>query len=117
MAMSERAFAGDWGRCGILPLLMPRRQQRRPAYRPRKSDRATGPVDTAFLDAGARRLLEANGHDVVRLEALVRDLQQLRDEADQVALAGPSPDALRDYRRAERELNEAKRALTMASGD
>ena|SRR5207248_231654 len=104
-------------RCGILPLLMPRRQQRRPAYRPRKSDRADGPVDTALLDAGARRVLDAHGHDVDRLQALVRNLQQLRDDADRVAFEEPSPDALREYRRADRELAEAKRALNMASGD
>jgi len=95
---------------------MPRRQQRRPAYRPRKSDRADGPVDTALLDAGARRVLDAHGHDVDRLQALVRNLQQLRDDADRLAFEEPSPDALREYRRAERELNEAKRALTMAAG-
>jgi hypothetical protein len=74
-------------------------------------------VDTAFLDAGARRVLDTNGNDVNRLQALVRDLQQLRDEADRVAFQEPSPDALRDYRRADRELAEAKRALTMASGN
>jgi hypothetical protein len=51
------------------------------------------------------------------LQALVRDLQQLRDEADRVAFEEPSPDALREYRRADRELAEAKRALTMAAGD
>jgi len=47
----------------------------------------------------------------------VRNLQQLRDDADRLAFQEPSPDALREYRRAERELNEAKRALTMASND
>jgi hypothetical protein len=96
---------------------MPRRQQRRPAYRPRKSDRANGPVDTAVLDAGARRVLDANGNDVDRLRALARDLQVLRDEADRLAFEEPSPDALREYRRADRELAEAKRALTILSGD
>jgi hypothetical protein len=69
------------------------------------------------LDAGARRVLDANGNDVNRLQALVRDLQQLRDEADRLAFEEPSPDALRAYRRADRELAEAKRALTMVSGD
>ncbi|HEV7665929.1 MAG TPA: hypothetical protein VGQ62_20530 [Chloroflexota bacterium] len=68
-----------------------------------------------MLDAGARRVLDAHGHDVSRLEALVRDLQQLRDDADRLAFEEPSPDALREYRRAERELNEAKRALSLAS--
>lgn len=94
---------------------MPRRQQRRPAYRPRKNERGGEPIDTAVLDAGARRVLDAHGHDVSRLEALVRDLQQLRDDADRLAFEEPSPDALREYRRAERELNEAKRALSLAS--
>ena len=69
-----------------------------------------------MLDAGARRVLDAHGNDVGRLEALVRNLQQLRDDADRLAFEEPSPDALREYRRAERELNEAKRALAMASG-
>jgi hypothetical protein len=117
VAETMQSGASRGGRCGILPLLMPRRQQRRPAHRPRKSDRSDGPVDTAFLDASARRILDANGHDVDRLQALVRNLQQLRDDADRVAFEEPSPDALREYRRADRELNEAKRALTMASGD
>jgi hypothetical protein len=67
------------------------------------------------LDAGARRVLEAHGNDVGRLEALVRDLQQLRDDADRLAFEDPSPDALREYRRADRELAEAKRALTLAN--
>jgi hypothetical protein len=52
----------------------------------------------------------------VRLESLVRDLEQLRDEADKVAFEDPSPDALREYRRVTRELAEAKRALGLAAG-
>jgi hypothetical protein len=67
-----------------------------------------------MLDAGARRVLDAHNHDVGRLEALVRNLEQLRDDADRIAFAEPSPEALREYRRAERELTEAKRALMMA---
>lgn len=50
-----------------------------------------------------------------RLEALVHDLQQLRDETDRIAFAEPSPDALREYRRANRELAEAQRAFSLAS--
>ena len=69
-----------------------------------------------MLDANARRVLAAHGGDVGRLEALVRDLQQLRDEADRLAFAEPSPDALREYRRASRELAEAERAFAMATG-
>jgi hypothetical protein len=95
---------------------VPRRQQRRPAFRPRKAERGNELVDTAVLDAAARRVLDEHGHDVGRLEALVRDLQQVRDDADRVAFEDPSPDALREYRRADRELSEAKRALTMAGG-
>jgi hypothetical protein len=72
--------------------------------------------DTGALDANARRVLAAHGGDARRLEALVRDLQQLRDEADRVALEVPSPDALRDYRRASRELAEAQRAFALAGG-
>ena len=60
-------------------------------------------------------MLAANGGDPGRLEALVRDLQQLRDEADRVAFEEPSPDALREYRRANRELAEAQRAFAMAT--
>jgi hypothetical protein len=95
---------------------VPRRQQRRPAFRPRKGDRRRDPEDAGALDASARRVLVAHGHDAHRLEALVRDLQQLRDEADRVAFDDPSPDALREYRRAARELAEAQRALVLAGG-
>ena len=69
-----------------------------------------------MLDANARRVLTANGGDPQRLEALVRDLQQLRDEADRMAFDEPSPDALREYRRTSRELAEAQRAFAMATG-
>jgi hypothetical protein len=41
-------------------------------------------------------VLAAHGGDARRLESLVRDLQQLRDEADRVAFDEPSPDALRE---------------------
>jgi hypothetical protein len=92
---------------------VPRRQQRRPAFRPPKSRRVTSPEDTGALDAGARRVLTAHGRDVGRLEALVRDLRQVKDEADKLAFDDPSPDALREYRRASRELAEAERALGM----
>jgi hypothetical protein len=72
--------------------------------------------DTGALDASARRVLAAHGGDPRRLEALIHDLQQLRDEADRVAFQEPSPDALREYRRTSRELAEAQRAFTLASG-
>ncbi|HKN57010.1 MAG TPA: hypothetical protein VJX66_31270 [Amycolatopsis sp.] len=72
--------------------------------------------DTAALDASARRVLVAHGNDPRRLQALVHDLQQLRDAADRLAFEEPSPDALRDYRRAARELAEAERALAMVAG-
>jgi hypothetical protein len=62
-------------------------------------------------------VLVANGGDPRRLEALVRDLQQLRDEADRAAFDDPSPDALREYRRAHRELAEAQRAYALATGN
>jgi hypothetical protein len=71
--------------------------------------------DTAALDASARRVLVANGSDPRRLEALIRDLRQLRDEADRMAFEDPSPDALREYRRTSRELAEAERALGLVS--
>ena len=61
-------------------------------------------------------MLAAHGGDAGRIEALVRDLQQLRDDADRVAFEEPSPDALREYRRTNRELAEAQRALTMVTG-
>jgi hypothetical protein len=95
---------------------VPRRQQRRPAFRPKKGDRKDGPEDSGALEASARRVLSVHGTDPERLESLVRDLEQLRDEADRVAFEDPSPDALREYRRATRELAEAKRALGLAGG-
>ena len=95
---------------------MPRRQQRRPAFRLTKGARRNQVEDTGALDASARRVLVANGGDARRLEALVRDLQQLRDEADRLAFAEPSPEALREYRRTSHELSEAQRAFAMAAG-
>jgi hypothetical protein len=93
---------------------MPRRQ-RRPVLRRTKSDRNAHREDTGALDASARRVLAAHDSDPQRLAALVRDLQQLRDEADRVAFNDPSPDALREYRRTARELAEAERAFRMAN--
>ena len=93
---------------------MPRRQQRRPVSR--KGAPKASREDTGVLDANARRVLAANGGDAQRLEALVRNLEQLRDEADRMAFAEPSPDALREYRRASRELAEAQRAFALANG-
>jgi hypothetical protein len=69
-----------------------------------------------MLDANARRVLATHGSDPARLEALVRDLRQLRDEADRLAFDDPSPEALREYRRAARELAEAERAVSLAGG-
>ncbi|MBV9578680.1 MAG: hypothetical protein JO057_08835 [Chloroflexi bacterium] len=92
---------------------MPRRQQRRPVQR--KGAPKSRVEDTGVLDANARRVLAANGGDPRRLEALVRDLEQLREEADRVAYAEPSPDALREYRRVSRELAEAQRAFALAT--
>ena len=93
---------------------MPRRQQRRPISR--KGAPRAPREDTGALDASARRVLAAHGGDAARIEALVRDLQQLRDEADRVAFQEPSPDALREYRRTNRELAEAQRALAIVTG-
>jgi hypothetical protein len=92
---------------------VPRRQQRRPISR--KGAPKAPREDTGALDASARRVLAAHGGDARRLEALVRDLQQLRDEADRMAFDEPSPDALREYRRTTRELAEAQRAFSMAT--
>jgi hypothetical protein len=94
---------------------VPRRQQRRPVFRPRKGGRSVKTEDTGALDAAARRVLLAHGHDPERLAALVRDLQQLRDDADRMAFDEPSPDALRQYRRAAREVAEAERAVVLAT--
>jgi hypothetical protein len=44
---------------------------------------------------------------------MVNDLKMLRDDADRVAYEQPSPDALRSYRRAVRELAEAETALSL----
>jgi len=93
---------------------VPRRQQRRPVAR--KGGPKVPREDTGALDASARRVLAAHGGDAARLEALVRNLQQLRDEADRLAFEEPSPDALREYRRTNRELAEAQRAFAMATG-
>lgn len=89
---------------------MARRQFRRAFRQPR--DRGPDRVrEQAALDAGARRLLGL--HDVRSLEALVHDLTMLRDQADREASDQPSPDALRAYRRAARELAEAERARSL----
>jgi hypothetical protein len=93
---------------------VPRRQQRRPIAR-KGAPKVRREEDNGALEASARRVLAAHGGDAQRLEALVRDLQQLRDEADRVAFEEPSPDALREYRRASRELAEAQRAFAIAS--
>ena len=93
---------------------LPRRQQRRPVYR--KGAPREPREDTGLLEANASRVLTANGGDPQRLEALVRNLQQLKEEADRLAFDDPSPDALREYRRASRELAEAERAFAMATG-
>jgi hypothetical protein len=94
---------------------VPRRQRRRPISR--KGAFEAPREDAGALDASARRVLAAQGADPRRLEALVRDLQQLRDEADRVAFQEPSPDALREYRRTSRELADAQRAFAMASNN
>jgi hypothetical protein len=93
---------------------VPHRQQRRRVTR--KGAPKAPSEDTGVLDASARRVLAAHAGDPARAEGLVRDLQQLRDEADRVAFQEPSPDALREYRRTDRKLAEAQRALAMATG-
>ncbi len=90
---------------------MPRRQQRRPAFRPPRGQSRGRGDDQAGIDAGARRLLA--GHDESSLKGLVHDLRMLRDEADLAATNYPSSEALGRYRRAARELAEAERALTL----
>jgi hypothetical protein len=95
---------------------MPRRQRPRPIVRRTKGDRGAVREDTGALDASARRVLAANGGDARQLEALIHNLQQERDSADRVAFDDPSPDALREYRRAARELAEAQRAFTLVRG-
>jgi hypothetical protein len=95
---------------------MARRQQRRRSVRPPRGAAPDTTREDAAIEAGARRLLAAN--DGRSLESLVHDLRLLRDEADRSASDEPSPDALRAYRRAARELVEAERALVLigASG-
>jgi hypothetical protein len=89
---------------------MARRQQRRPFRQPR--DRGPDQArEQALVDAGARRLLAA--HDARSLENLVHELTRMRDQADREASEQPSPDALRAYRRAARELAEAERAQAL----
>jgi hypothetical protein len=90
-----------------------RPQRRRPFRLPRGAKPDTTREDQA-IEAAARRL--AGVHDPHSLESLVSDLRQLRDDADRAATDQPSPDALRTYRRASRELAEAQRALTLVGG-
>jgi hypothetical protein len=61
-------------------------------------------------------VLFAQGNDAHRLASLVHDLRQVVEAAERVAYDEPSPDALREYRRAARELAEAERALVLAGG-
>jgi len=92
-----------------------RRQQRRPNFGANRNARgAQHTQDTGALDAAARRVLFAQGSDPERVAGLIVDLRQLRDEADRAAYEEPSPDALREYRRAARALAEAERALDLA---
>ena len=88
-----------------------RQQRRRPAFRQPRGAAPDNTREQAAVDAGARRLVGV--HDARSLESLVHDLRQLRDEADRNASEQPSPDALRAYRRASRELIEAERALEL----
>ena len=88
-----------------------RQQRRRPAFRPPRGAEADNTREQAAVDAAARRLLTV--HDARALESLVQDLRHLRDEADRRASDQPSPDALRVYRRASRELTEAERAIAL----
>ena len=92
-----------------------RQQRRRPAYRPPRGAAPDNTREQAAVDAGARRLVAA--HDARSLESLVQDLRQLRDGADRVASDQPSPDALRAYRRAIRELSEAERAIVLINSE
>ena len=91
-----------------------RQQRRRPAFRPPRGAAPDNTREQAAIDASARRLLGV--HDARSLESLVHDLRQLRDEADRNASDQPSPDALRAYRRAFRELTEAERAIVLIGG-
>ena len=88
-----------------------RQQRRRPSFRPPRGAAPETTREDAAVEAAARRL--SGVHTVASLESLVRDLRQLRDDADRTASDQPSPDALRAYRRAARELTEAERALAL----
>ena len=96
--------------------MIPHRQHRRPLVRRVTGDRMERPENSSAHDAGARRLLAANAGDTRRLELLVADLHQLRDDADRRAVDDPSLTALREYRRAVRALAEAQRAVVLAGG-
>ncbi len=91
-----------------------RQQRRRPAFRLPRGVAPDNTREQAAVDAAARRLVAV--HDSRSLESLVHDLRQLRDEADRNASELPSPDALRAYRRAAREVTEAERAMVLISG-
>jgi hypothetical protein len=88
-----------------------RQQRRRSSFRPPRGATPEPTREDALVEAGARRLLGI--YDSHSLESLVRNLRRLRDEADQIASDQPSPDALRAYRRAARELTEAEHALAL----
>ena len=88
-----------------------RQQRRRPSFRPPRGAAPETTREDAAVESAARRL--SGVHSVASLESLVRDLRQLRDEADRTASDQPSPDALRTYRQATRELTEAERALVL----
>jgi len=86
-----------------------RQQRRRSSFRPPRGAARETTREDAELDAGARRLLAV--HDAGSLDSLVQQLRLVRDEADRTANEQPSPDALRAYRQAFRQLTEAERAL------
>ena len=58
----------------------------------------------------------ASGGSLLDATLTASVLNRLRDDADRLAYESPSPDALREYRRASRELAEAKRAMGMVGG-
>lgn len=94
-----------------------RQQRRRPAFRPPRGVNRDDTAEQSAIEAGARRLLNAGGHDPRSLRSLVGDLRLLREEADKRAYEDPSPDALQQFRRATRELAEAERALDLMGDD
>ena len=92
---------------------MPRK--RRTFYPKRNRRPATngGSSVDPMVDIEAKRLAETFGPE--QLQGLLAQAQETYDNADRESQQDPSPQALRNYRSAERSLAATQRALEMVS--